>query len=226
MSRLADEQHYLGAVLSSRVVALARRGWSRAVVRIPFLHLVFFACWFVFGMAAGLDAGWQPLLMWILGLLLFAIWCVLVGSGDRTEWYGVTFFLGLMVALGGFIALGDWYLRLFGERVTATVLSQEKTVDPVGDTVYKYRLARPDGRPLTGRLESYEDYRLPADLLVTVDPLGVLGPRERGSQADEDMQTVTLICYAVWIAVEILDQGIMRRRGARIPAPDPEEEEA
>ncbi|WP_283139163.1 hypothetical protein [Rhizohabitans arisaemae] len=206
--------------MSSPPAALFKTGWGRVAVRILLYLLALFVCWLGIGIAAGLNTGWQWLIVVPFAIALFLVPAALVAISERMYWHmWVSIAVCVVLFATGFTVPGDWYLRLFGERVTATVLSQEKTVDSDGATVYNYRLARPDGRPLAGRLESYEEYRLPADVLVTVDPLGVLSPRPRGGWASGVEVEVALVGFAVMAALAIVAglKGETRRRALGPP---------
>ncbi|WP_283139164.1 hypothetical protein [Rhizohabitans arisaemae] len=210
-------------MLSSRVAVLLRTGWGRVVVQILLWLLAVFVCWFAVGMVAGINTGWQWLIVWsLVGVLALVVMIAPFTIVDRTSWYiWCSYALFLLLAVLVSTVPGDWYLRAFGERLTATVVARESNPRTDG---YDYRLAGPDGRPLSGLLELDEKHQVQDELLVTVDPLGVLSPRPRAGWSSEFESIVALAGLAGWVVLEIAD-GVAeereRRRVAAAPSPAP-----
>ncbi|WP_283139167.1 hypothetical protein [Rhizohabitans arisaemae] len=180
------------------------KGRGRLAVRVPAFLAVAFLSWFALGLADMLDTGWKVLVMGFFGLILLIapiMLYVFSGKNGRMGWpTSVGFVLILLLFYWTQTVPGDWYLQLFGERVTAVVTSERERVD--GNAVFHdHRLARPDGRPLNGRLESWEAYPVGESVLVLADPLGVFNPRHRGGWAETWDIVLTPICFAGLVVV-------------------------
>ncbi|WP_283139165.1 hypothetical protein [Rhizohabitans arisaemae] len=179
--------------------------------------LLLFGSWFMIGIGHSLDTGWRVLI--VLPGMAMLIALPLAVTLLR-EWMGGEALLTLMLCLLLTEAVrtlpGDWYLRAFGERVTAVVASERERVDD-GVTVYDYRLKRIDGRAVNGRLESNERYPVAEHVLVLADPLGVINPRHRGGWAVPEDGPVTLLIFGGLVIVVITAgvRGEFRRRTLR-----------